>query len=152
MAALEAAHQENVAHAAVLTRTRAARQAAEKDGLGDRFTAVPGDFFASVPGAGLYLLKAILHDWDDDSCVRILRNCRTAAWPGARLVVIENVIREPGKDRFASLLDMNMLAVLPGQEREIGHYDELFAASGWERTAVHALPGGRSLIEARLAR
>ena len=130
----------------------AARQAAEKDGLGDRFTAVPGDFFASVPGADLYLLKAILHDWDDDSCVRILRNCRTAAWPGARLVVIENVIREPGKDRFASLLDMNMLAVLPGQEREIGHYDELFAASGWERTAVHALPGGRSLIEARLAR
>lgn len=129
----------------------AARAAAEKDGLSDRFTAEPGDFFAAVPGADLYLLKAILHDWDDASCVRILGNCRDAAWPGARLVVIENVIREPGKDRFASMLDINMLAVTPGQEREIGHYDELFAASGWTRTAVHLLPGGRSLIEARLA-
>jgi hypothetical protein len=129
----------------------AARKAAAEDGLADRFTAETGDFFVSVPGADLYLLKAILHDWDDDSCVRILRNCRDAAWPGARLVVIENVILDPVRDRFAALLDMNMLAVLPGQERELAAYDELFAASGWTRTAVHSLPGARSLLELKLA-
>jgi len=125
----------------------AARQAAEADGLGARFSAVAGDFFAAVPDADLYLLKAILHDWDDGSCVRILRNCREAARPGARMIVIENVIRDPARDRFATLLDMNMLAVTAGQERDLAEYDALFAASGWQRTAVHALPGARSLLE-----
>jgi len=125
----------------------AARQAAEAEGLGARFSAVAGDFFAEVPGADLYLLKAVLHDWDDASCVRILRNCRDAARPGARMVVIENVIRDLARDRFAALLDMNMLAVTSGQERDLAGYDELFAASGWKRTAVHGLPGARSLME-----
>jgi hypothetical protein len=124
-----------------------ARQAAEAEGLGIRFSAVAGDFFAAVPDADLYLLKAILHDWDDDSCVRILRNCRETARPGARLIVIENVISDLARDRFATLLDMNMLAVTTGQERDLAAYDELFAASGWQRNAVHALPGARSLLE-----
>jgi len=127
----------------------AAQQAAEAEGLGSRFSGVAGDFFAEVPAADLYLLKAVLHDWDDDSCVRILRNCREAARPGARMVVIENVIRAPARDRFAALLDMNMLAVTSGQERELAEYDALFAASGWQRTAVRALPGARSLLELR---
>jgi len=126
----------------------AANQAAAEDGLADRFAAVSGDFFAAVPGADLYLLKAILHDWDDASCIRILRNCRTAARPGARLMVIENVILDPARDRFAALLDMNMLAVSTGQEREMAAYDELLTAAGWKRTAVHSLSGGRTLINA----
>jgi len=83
--------------------------------------------------------------------VRILRNCREAARPGARLLVIENVIRDPARDRFAALLDMNMLAVTTGQERDLAEYDELFAASGWERTGVIPLPGARSLVELRAA-
>jgi hypothetical protein len=126
---------------------KAASEAAEAEGLGTRFSAEAGDFFAAVPAADLYLLKAILHDWDDDSCVRILRNCREAARPGARMIVIENVIRDLARDRFATLLDMNMLAVTTGQERDLAAYDALFAASGWQRAAVHALPGGRSLLE-----
>jgi SAM-dependent methyltransferase len=125
----------------------AAQQAAEAEGLGSRFSGVGGDFFAEVPAADLYLLKAILHDWDDDSCVRILRNCREAARPGGRVVVIENVVRDPARDRFAALLDMNMLAVTSGQEREMAEYDALFAASGWQRASVHPLPGARSLLE-----
>jgi O-methyltransferase domain/Dimerisation domain len=129
----------------------AARRAAEADGLGDRFSAVAGDFFAAVPGADLYLLKAILHDWDDDSCVRILRNCREAARPDARMIVIENVIRDLTRDKFATLLDMNMLAVTSGQERDLAGYDKLFTASGWQRTAVYTLPGARSLLELRSA-
>ena len=128
---------------------RAAVQAAEAEGLGLRFSAEAGDFFAAVPAADLYLLKAVLHDWDDDSCVRILRNCRAAARPGARMIVIENVIRDLARDRFATLLDMNMLAVTTGQERDLTGYDALFAASGWQRAAECALPGARSLLELR---
>ena len=127
----------------------AALHAAEADGLGARFSAVHGDFFAAVPAADLYLLKAVLHDWDDESCVRILRNCRDAARPGARAVVIENVIRDLARDRFTPMLDMNMLACTSGEERDLASYDRLFAASGWERAAVHGLPGGRSLLELR---
>jgi hypothetical protein len=127
----------------------AARRAAEAEGLGARFSAVAGDFFAAVPDADLYLLKAVLHDWDDDSCLRILRNCGAAARPGARLIVIENVIGDLARDRFATLLDMNMLAATSGQERELPEYDRLFAASGWRRTAVSPLPGARSLLELR---
>ena len=127
----------------------AARQAAAAEGLAARFSAVAGDFFAAVPDADLYLLKAVLHDWDNDSCVRILRNCREAARPGGRVIVIENVIRDLARDRFATLLDMNMLAVTTGQERDLAAYDELFAASGWQRSAVHSLPGARSLLELR---
>ena len=56
----------------------AIRQAAES-GLADRFTGVAGDFFRQVPSADLYLLKMILHDWDDDACRTILRNCRASA-------------------------------------------------------------------------
>jgi hypothetical protein len=129
----------------------AARRAAAADGLGTRFSAMAGDFFSVVPPADLYLLKAILHDWDDESCVRILRNCRKAARPEARVMVIENVILDPGRDRFATLLDMNMLAVTSGQERDLAAYDALFAAAGWRRAAMHALPGARSLLELYLA-
>jgi hypothetical protein len=53
-------------------------RAAEKLGLQERVTAVGGDFFESVPEADLYLLKHILHDWDDAACIRILKNCRSS--------------------------------------------------------------------------
>jgi hypothetical protein len=61
-----------------------------------------GDFFESVPGADVYVLSYILHDWDDESCLRILRAIRNAAAPGARLVIIESVI--PSRARARSRL------------------------------------------------
>jgi hypothetical protein len=116
--------------------TPGAQAEGDKQGLADRFTAVAGDFFVSAPPADLYLLKMVLHDWDDADCIRILRNCRAAALPGARAVVVENVIGEIGTPGFEPLADMHMLAMLPGQERDLPEFDALFAASGWRRTAV----------------
>ncbi|MFE0631956.1 methyltransferase [Streptomyces sp. NPDC058864] len=116
--------------------TAAAQASAVKQGLTDRFAAVTGDFFESVPPADLYLLKMVLHDWSDADCIRILRNCRASARPGARVVVVENVIGEIGAPGFEPLADMHMLAMLPGQERDLPEFDALFAASGWRRTAV----------------
>ncbi|MFF7211863.1 methyltransferase [Streptomyces sp. NPDC008238] len=118
--------------------TATALASAEKQGLADRFTAVTGDFFESVPPADLYLLKMVLHDWNDADCVTILSNCRASARPGARAVVVENVIGEIGAPGFEPLADMHMLAMLPGQERDLPEFDALFAASGWRRTAVTA--------------
>jgi hypothetical protein len=116
--------------------TQGAQAEANRQGLADRFTAVTGDFFASVPPADLYLLKMVLHDWNDADCVKILSNCRAAALPGARAVVVDNVIGEIGTPGFEPLADMHMLAMLPGQERDLPEFDALFAASGWRRTAV----------------
>jgi hypothetical protein len=114
-----------------------ARQEAEKDGVADRFEAVAGDFFQAVPAADLYLLKAVLHDWSDEQCVRILRNCRASARLGARAMVVENVIGEIGAPGIEPLADMHMLAMSPGQERDLPEFDALFAASGWRRVSVN---------------
>ncbi|MEV4350015.1 methyltransferase [Actinoplanes sp. NPDC049596] len=117
------------------TVVEGARQAAEKAGVTERFTAVGGDFFETVPAADYYLLKWILHDWPDEQCVQILRNCREAARPGARVLVVEALIgAAEGPDPIA-LLDMNMLSVSDGQERSLAEYDTLFAAAGWRRVA-----------------
>jgi len=111
-----------------------AQRTAEKAGLANRCTAVAGDFFEEVPAADLYLLKMILHDWDDAACLTILRNCRAAARPGARAVVVEAVVGATGEPSFAAVLDINMLASTTGQERDLDEFDALYAASGWRRT------------------
>jgi SAM-dependent methyltransferase len=67
----------------------AAATAAVVRGLAERTEAIGGDFFKSVPEGDLYLLRFILHDWDDADALRILESCRRAMKPGARLVVIE---------------------------------------------------------------
>jgi SAM-dependent methyltransferase len=124
-----------------------ARLEAEKAGLEDRLTAVAGDFFVQVPEGDYYLLKWIMHDWADDDCARILRNCRRAARPGARLLVVEAVVKELGSPDPAALLDMNMLAVTEGQERDLDHFDALFAAAGWRRVGLSATRSLHTLIE-----
>ena len=108
-----------------------ATKAAEELGLQGRFSAVAGDFFVSVPPADLYLLKLILHDWDDDACISILRNCRRAIHPGGRVVVVEMLLDEIGTPSFAPLMDLNMLVLLGGRERNLEEFKALFAAGGF---------------------
>jgi hypothetical protein len=120
----------------VLDRTEVvpgAEQAARDAGLADRFTAVGGDFFAEVPAADLYLLKMILHDWNDEDCVRILGNCRASAKPGTRAIVVESLVEPVGEPGFAALLDLNMLAGTNGRERDLAEFDALYAKTGWRR-------------------
>jgi O-methyltransferase/methyltransferase family protein len=119
-----------------------AGQEAGRRGLSDRFTAVAGDFFDKVPAADLYLLKTVLHDWDDEQAVAILRNCQTAARDGGRVLVVETVVGEIGKPDFAVLSDMGMLAVTGGMERDLQEFDALFAASGWRRGKTYPVGGG----------
>ncbi len=111
----------------VVAGAKAAMSAA---GVADRCEVVGGDFFAGVPAADVYLLKHILHDWDDAQSVRILRNCATAMRPGGRVVVVEMVIPDDGRPTLAQLMDINMLVMLPGQERSRSEYAALFDAAG----------------------
>jgi hypothetical protein len=110
--------------------------AARKAGVLDRFSAVGGDFFKKVPAADLYLLKMILHDWSDAQCLTILRNCRASAKPGARAAIIESVVGKVGEPDYGALMDINMLAVTHGQERDLDEFDALYAESGWRRVAT----------------
>lgn len=124
-----------------------AAAAARKEGLQERLTAVGGDFFESVPSSDLYVLKYILHDWDDQNCMRILRNCRAALQEGGRLVVIDYLVGEFGLPGLPAMMDMNMLVMNGGREREIAEFDALFASTGLRRTTV-GQTGQFAVIEA----
>ncbi|GAB3483486.1 methyltransferase [Nocardiopsis coralliicola] len=111
-----------------------AAEAARAAGLGDRVAAVGGDFFDEVPAADLYLLKFILHDWDDEQGVQILRNCRRAMKPGGRVCIVEITVggtEDPGLG--AALMDLNMLMVTAGRERSLAEYDTLLEKAGLRR-------------------
>jgi hypothetical protein len=126
---------------------QAALRDADKAGLSDRLSGQEGDFFESIPAGDLYLLKSILHDWPDDECVRILQNCRKATRPGGRLLVVELVILDDWSSE-STMMDLNMLALTNGQERDLAGYDALFAAAGWKRIALHRMNSAYSVIEA----
>ncbi len=125
-----------------------ARQAIEAAGLTDRCEAVGGDFFAAVPeGGDTYLAKYILHDWDDERCVAILRACRRAVPEDGRLLVIELLI-PPGEARsYAKSQDVNMLVGLTGRERTEAEYRALYAAAGFTLTKTIPAQGELHVIE-----
>ncbi|MEV6325438.1 methyltransferase [Nocardia sp. NPDC051787] len=105
--------------------------------LAGRWTAVAGDFFESVPtGGDLYILKHILHDWNDDECVSILRCCRNAMSAGSRLLVAETIVPPPNTPHYVWSLDMLMMAMLTGRERTREQYEQLFTAADLRLTRV----------------
>jgi O-methyltransferase domain len=101
-------------------------------GVADRVDVVGGDFFESVPeGCDRYILQAIVHDWDDDSCTRFLSSCRAALAPSGRVLVLEQVVPEHRGDHPAKAIDLEMLVDTGrGRERTREEFDALFARSG----------------------
>jgi hypothetical protein len=122
--------------------------AVNADIANDRTEVVGGDFFEAVPAADLYLLKFILHDWDDESCIKILSRCREAMLPGGRIAVIEFLIGDHNDPGPAALMDLNMLAVATGKERTLAEIDALLAKAGLLRTAVQTSDSPQTMIEA----
>jgi orsellinic acid C2-O-methyltransferase len=121
-------------------------------GVLDRCAFVEADFFQTVPeGGDVYLLKQIIHDWDDDHAARILATCRRAMTPGSRIVLIERdfpktLTADPAHLSMA-MLDLHMMVALGGQERTLGEYRELLESVGFRFTQL--IPGDRfGLIEA----
>jgi hypothetical protein len=104
----------------------------EAAGVTDRVEVVGGSFFESVPaGCDRYLMQAIVHDWDDDSCVQFLTKCREAIVPGGRVLVLESILPEHDGDHFSKALDLEMLVDTgAGRERTRAQFDALFARAG----------------------
>lgn len=106
----------------------------------ERMTLVAGDAFQSVPeGGDLYTLKWVIHDWDDEKSLSILRNCRRAMSPSSKLLVVEALIAEnktaPGPD-VARWMDINMLVMTGGRERTEAEYGALLAKAGFSLERV----------------
>jgi len=114
-------------------------------GVDDRCEIVVGDFFESVPdGADAYIMKSVIHDWDDDQCATILSNCRRAMEADAKVLVVEPALPATVKPSFALLgvimSDLNMLMNTGGKERTEEEFASLLRVSGFEPTGVTRLP------------
>ncbi len=132
----------------------AAAVAAKARGVADRSEAIGGDFFKSVPEGDLYLLRFILHDWDDADAIRILQNCRRAMKADARLVVIEAFFAEPGEqipahmiDTQVPLFDLHLMLAVNGKERSLTEYSTLFDKVGLRTIKTTPLDNGYVVIE-----
>jgi hypothetical protein len=118
---------------------------------------IAGDFLEAVPpGGDAYLLSWILHDWDDETALRILRNCRAAMNDGARLLLVELIVPAaadeapaPGVTRLVKQTDLEMLAVVGGRERTAAEFRALLAKAGFSLARILPLGGMPwSVIEA----
>ena len=106
-------------------------------GLAQRCQITAGSFFESAPGGGdLYVMKAILHDWDDQASIDILRTCRRAMSPAATLVVIERVVGPPNESPEGKFSDLNMMVQYAALERTREEFHDLLEGGGFEMTEV----------------
>ncbi|MCA9216677.1 MAG: methyltransferase [Planctomycetales bacterium] len=119
-------------------------------GLSDRCKLIGGDFFDAVPeGADAYMMRHIIHDWNDEQCLTILRNCHRAMSANSKLLVIESVI-PPGNEPFGGkLLDLVMMLIPGGKERTEDEYRTLFDNAGFELVRVIPTASEVSIIQGR---
>ena len=126
-----------------------ARQVVGASGLAERCDFVAGDFFQSVPAGGdAYVLKNIIHDWNDEKAITILRNCREAMAADGRVLIVEMVV-QPGNDPSpAKMFDITMLVAEGGQERTEAEQQRILQAAGLRLSRVVPTPSPVSVIEA----
>jgi O-methyltransferase len=114
----------------------------EAKGIRDRCELVGGSFFELVPpGADAYILRSILHDWDDEGAVRILRNVRKAIPDSGRILVIDDLIPSGLSSDLEKLIDLNMMVVLRGRERTREEVSTLFEMAGFRLARVIPIDG-----------
>jgi hypothetical protein len=116
--------------------------------ISGRYQVVGGNFFVEVPpAADAYLLKWILHDWDDAASIDILRSCRRGINSAGRLLVVEHVIGAPNTSPDGKLMDLNMLVMTGGRERTCDEFRSIFAKAGFQLISVTSTSTPLSVIE-----
>jgi hypothetical protein len=131
----------------------AARLRISEQELSPRCEAIGGDAFVSVPkGADAYVLKGVIHDWEDEQAIQILRNCRDAMSDGAILLVIERILPEridptDAMTRAKLIADINMFLNPGGRERTEAEFHRLFAQAGLRLRRIVSPPGVQSIME-----
>ena len=126
----------------------AARELLTKRGVIQRVDLVAGSFFEGVPrGSDAYVMKHILHDWDDERCIAIMRNCRAVMEPGNRLLVVEALVEDDTED-YGALADLHMMIVCcDGRERGRADFEKLFEAAGFRLARVLEAPTPVAILE-----
>jgi hypothetical protein len=99
-------------------------------GVADRCNYLAGNMFREVPTSDAYVMKMILHDWNDEECVKILSNIQKASPPGGRVLIIEHVVPGPETPHFSKLFDIHMMCALTGRERTEKEYAALLEKAG----------------------
>ena len=133
-------------HSSVIDRARSAISTA---GLADRCVLESGDFFEGVPkGGDVYMLKSVLHNWDDDRSTTILERCRDVMAPGHKLLIFERIVPLGNESSEAKLFDINMLVVLGAAERTRMEYQALLQQGGFSLARVIPTTAPVSIIEA----
>ena len=124
-------------------------QVVETATLPDGCERVGGDFFESVPDDGdVYLLKSVIHDWDDDESVAILRSCRRVARPSTTLLLVEQLLDASPNPARTAFSDLNMLVMPGGRERTSDEYAALLSSAGWSLSRVIATSTDHFVLEA----
>jgi precorrin-6B methylase 2 len=130
----------------VVERARGAMARAE---VAARCTIEPGSFFEAVPAGGdVYILNSILHNWDDERSVAILKSCRGAMRPGSKSLIVERLVPEGNEPSEAKLFDVNMLVVLGGLERTTMEYRSILDKAGFDLARVVPTAPPVSILEA----
>jgi hypothetical protein len=109
----------------------------ERAGVAGRCEVVGGSFFEAVPrGADAYLLKSVIHDWDDPPAVEILRRCRAAIAQTGKLLLVEYLIRPGNEPDPLKFRDLMMLVMVGGRERTAEDFQRLYAEAGFQLTEI----------------
>lgn len=120
---------------------------AESD-VGDRCEVIGGDFFQSVPeGADAIIMKWIIHDWNDEQSVAIMKNCHRALPENGKLILVEAVVPPGDEMHFAKFIDLNMLVMTGGRERTEEEFRQLYEAAGFSLTRIVPTESPFSVIE-----
>lgn len=125
-----------------------ARPRFKTEGLADRCEIAAGSFFESVPAGDTYVLKWIIHDWDDQQSAAILKNCRSAMATNGRVLLVEAVIQPGMATSFSKYMDLNMLVMTGGRERTEAEYRALLDSAGLRLTRIIPTRTEMSVIEA----
>jgi ubiquinone/menaquinone biosynthesis C-methylase UbiE len=119
-------------------------------GVADRCEAVAGDFFKAVPAGGdAYVMKWIIHDWEDEKAITILKNCRKHMQPNGRLIIVDCVVPEGDAPDFSKTFDLNMLVMTGGKERTAAEFEQLLSAAGLKLLRVIPTEVPTSIVEAQ---
>jgi hypothetical protein len=120
----------------------------ERENVSERVEPISGDFFAEVPRADAYIMKHIIHDWDDERSIKILKNIRAAMRADGKVLIVETIVPEGNEPHYSKLLDLEMLTSPGGAERTAEEYRELLANAGFNLTRIVPTKSPFSIIEA----
>jgi hypothetical protein len=124
------------------------RERVNAAGLADRCQTIGGDFFQSVPDADSYIMKNIIHDWEESKAITILQNCAKAMRGDGKILLVEAVLPAGDKPHMGKILDLEMMAIPGGQERNATQYEQLLAKAGLRLQRIVQNDSPLSVIEA----